>query len=506
MKKSKSRVPGNNPLEINLLRRALQVQFGRKKFKLIKRRELFNNSPWNALFNPYNLAVCYFHEDMTILLKKLETPHNFKSLHQLHATFSKKFSTRSKNQQHTHHETFWSMLHDLFKKNFLIPHKKKEDAFLRVYRKNMTKEHVASQLKILPGLNCNYRCRYCYHFKRTKTNHLANEILSWENAKRGIDWFFKNLDASHGIHKQIKFQGGEPLLHYELIFKTLDYISKKNADKRWRSFSFSYFITTNASLVDKKWICLLKKYNFSVTVSLDGRPHLNDMMRLCRDNNSAAEKTLDGIKLLNKHGITPQIGIVIGPHNADHLAKEIRWINSNFKIARFQYNLAVPFYSSKSRANTTKYIVTSLEDAFDKLSSWGLVDKVFYPRWNSFFHPRFLHNSCAATYSQIVLFPDGQVGPCHRLANDNNQKETLNPARLVKRGHLWKKWRSLNHYFSNDCLYKCNYFGICGGTCPYQNQIESGSLSLPNKRECSIKKMLIRKAVWRHFNLIHMTS
>ena len=72
---------------------------------------------------------------------------------------------------------------------------------------------------------------------------------------------------------KVIFHGGEPLLWgYNRFQKVLLYEDKLASEY---SVRFVNSIQTNGSLLNKQWVVLLKKYNFSIGISLDGPGDLN---------------------------------------------------------------------------------------------------------------------------------------------------------------------------------------------------------------------------------------
>ena len=86
--------------------------------------------------------------------------------------------------------------------------------------------------------SCNLNCTYCYENKKIKN-------ISFESIKAICDYEINQ----NSKYVNIVFYGGEPLLQKNLITQTIDYIKSK------KSKTIFYFgITTNGTLIDKKFI------------------------------------------------------------------------------------------------------------------------------------------------------------------------------------------------------------------------------------------------------------
>lgn len=65
--------------------------------------------------------------------------------------------------------------------------------------------------------NCNLRCDYCVYSGSYHNRIHSNKRMSFEMAKKGIDFLAEHSGECDKIH--LGFYGGEPLLEFELIHK-----------------------------------------------------------------------------------------------------------------------------------------------------------------------------------------------------------------------------------------------------------------------------------------------
>ena len=94
-----------------------------------------------------------------------------------------------------------------------------------------------SNLMLILTQDCQLRCSYCFE------EHRHNEIMSFDVAKRAIDFLWECTRKDHRI-PSISLFGGEPMLMWdELIVPIIDYIRN----------NFAYFkinMTTNGLLLN----------------------------------------------------------------------------------------------------------------------------------------------------------------------------------------------------------------------------------------------------------------
>jgi uncharacterized protein len=74
-------------------------------------------------------------------------------------------------------------------------------------------------------------------------------------------------------------------------------------------------IQTNGTLLDDDWCRFLYEERFVVGLSIDGPGDLHNKNRLTLKNKPTLEQVINGCKLLQKHGINPEILCVVNAHN-----------------------------------------------------------------------------------------------------------------------------------------------------------------------------------------------
>ena len=78
---------------------------------------------------------------------------------------------------------------------------------------------MAKSITFIVTKDCQLACKYCYLVgKNTK------EQMTWDVAKRAIDYILDREDEFHEESVVWDFIGGEPFLEIELIDKICDYL------------------------------------------------------------------------------------------------------------------------------------------------------------------------------------------------------------------------------------------------------------------------------------------
>ncbi|MDO4305169.1 MAG: SPASM domain-containing protein, partial [Bacillota bacterium] len=122
----------------------------------------------------------------------------------------------------------------------------------------------------------------------------TNKRMDWNTAKKAIDFLHEHSECSSQV--AFGFYGGEPLLEFELIKKSVGYINQKFFGKRK-----TFVITTNATLLNEEKLRFFMENDFSIMISLDGPESVQDGNRVFADNESGTFETIiEKLKMIEK--------------------------------------------------------------------------------------------------------------------------------------------------------------------------------------------------------------
>ncbi len=123
---------------------------------------------------------------------------------------------------------------------------------------------------IVATLRCDMNCVYCHASSKPK-----NEIeydMGKETAKKTVDFIFQTPSKEITI----EFQGGEPLLNWDVVKYIIEYALEINVGKKK---NLTITIVTNLNSMDEDKMDYLIKMGVSVCTSLDGPKELHDSNR-----------------------------------------------------------------------------------------------------------------------------------------------------------------------------------------------------------------------------------
>lgn len=150
---------------------------------------------------------------------------------------------------------------------------------------------------------CNFACRYCYASEHNKG------IMTAAVACTAV--------KQVAIHNQgkpfiIQFSGGEPLLNFNTLQSVVELVESENIPCQLQ-------VQTNASLMTEAIAKYLFKHKVGIGISLDGRPNVNDLLRLTKEGKGATNSIIKGAEILRKLGIGCGITCVVSDVNVEQL-------------------------------------------------------------------------------------------------------------------------------------------------------------------------------------------
>lgn len=138
---------------------------------------------------------------------------------------------------------------------------------------------------------CNAGCIYCQANNGVSVPSL---FMSEEMAEKAVDIALQSPTQ----HLNFEFQGGEPLLNYEII-KHIFYYAEKNKEKH----EISYNVVTNLTLLTDEMIEFFIENSFGISTSIDGPKFLHDVNRPLKNGDGTYEKTVESIRKMQRRGI-----------------------------------------------------------------------------------------------------------------------------------------------------------------------------------------------------------
>lgn len=119
-------------------------------------------------------------------------------------------------------------------------------------------------------LRCDHACRYCQVSRQSADR--ASFDMSRATADRAIDLLFRSPNQA----LKVEFQGGEPLLNFDLIRYVVLSITERN---RQHKRDIQFVITTTLSLISDDTLAFCREHRIVLSASLDGPEDLHNANR-----------------------------------------------------------------------------------------------------------------------------------------------------------------------------------------------------------------------------------
>lgn len=164
----------------------------------------------------------------------------------------------------------------LFKKlinNYFIINDENLSEYSNIYRtKNSGLFHSAGLHIFVLTLECNLNCLYCQ-----AASDMKNCFMTKENAYKAM----KILLSSPEKEITIEFQGGEPLLNFEVLKYIVEYIKNSKTEK-----TVYFALVNNGQAMTEEKLMFLIEHDVSICFSIDGPKYIHDKNRPSKDGNS----------------------------------------------------------------------------------------------------------------------------------------------------------------------------------------------------------------------------
>lgn len=154
---------------------------------------------------------------------------------------------------------------------------------------------IAKSITFIVTKDCQLACKYCYLVGKND-----KERMSWEVAKKAIDYILRNEHEFNEKSVIWDFIGGEPFLEIELIDKICDYLKKEmfRLNHHWfNSYRFSF--STNGINYDSPKVqefIAKNREHLSIGITIDGTQKKHDLNRIWKGEGAEKGSYLDVVR------------------------------------------------------------------------------------------------------------------------------------------------------------------------------------------------------------------
>lgn len=332
------------------------------------------------------------------------------------------------------------------------------------------KNFPATTLILNIASGCNLSCTYCYKADLETLKNSGN--MSFDTALQAIKHLYEG--APNQKLYNVTFFGGEPLSNFELIKDVTMYATQFF---KQRGANVDFTITTNATLLTKEIISFLKKYQFGITISIDGPKAIHDKTRLTNSGAGSYEMVRKKVELLlsmyKERQIGARVTLTRGITQVDeiwnHLFNELHFSEVGFAPATASDN-AVFNLSEKELLEVfkgfkklgEKYVEAALKGEFNGFSNLHrVIGDIHAGRKKKL--------PCGAGVGLLSVSYEGKFDLCHRFTGSDfmqfgDVKTGLDKPKL---SNFIEKRLNTN---DGDCS-TCHIRNLCAGGCYHESYI-----------------------------------
>lgn len=343
---------------------------------------------------------------------------------------------------------------------------------------------------------CQLRCKYCY------LSHFYPEMevkMDFATARKAVDMFFPAANTKQPM--KLSFFGGEPLLNFSMIKKTVAYVKKQ-----YPALSVSFSMTTNAVAMTDEIASFLRLHRFSLIVSMDGPKEMHDGTRVYADQKGTYDDVMAGLECLKRAGVYAiTLRGTFLPAAKGTLLERVKYLNELCDAGYARGVSVEPACLSESCARVPDEMKFSVDDVRSMRQEYlDIADWVSERIAND--APARIHNimvyvdrlvnkkqyctECGAGMGYLSVSPDGKLFACHREMSSNIGDIQKGGIEESKRA----EWVD-NRYYQNPSCNVCKIRNVCGGPCREHNITTNDDINKNDPVSCAFYHNWIEAAV-----------
>lgn len=260
---------------------------------------------------------------------------------------------------------------------------------------------------------CNLNCIYCQAHSQSSS---LNCSMTKETGRKAIDFALQSPNKS----LTFEFQGGEPLLNFDVIKDMIDYSKTVNKDKQ-----IEYTIVTNLIYLTEDKLQYLLDNGVHICTSLDGPQNVHDNNRPCCNGSGSYNLVIEKINSLKCRGININAIQTTTNFSLKHpkeIIDQYLGIGINNIFLRPLTPLGMADSSWKNVGYTSEEFMKFYTEAFNYIMDLNLNGTYFSELHASYFLKKIFYNysdnymelrsPCGAGVGQMSYYHDGNVYTC----------------------------------------------------------------------------------------------
>ena len=338
-------------------------------------------------------------------------------------------------------------------------------------------EPVIKSLCLNIAHDCNLRCQYCFASQGDYDTH-KRELMSFDVAKRAVDLLIKSTEGKRQ-HCEIDFFGGEPLMNFDVVKQTIEYIRKQ---EKIHDKVFKLSLTTNGMLLDPAKVKYLTDNHISLILSLDGRPEVHDRMRPDAGGHGSYKTCAANQVYAAKH------------RNGEEYYVRGTYTKYNLDFTKDVEHMADLGFEGLSMEPYEEY--DRLADFYLKRMDEGHPFIYYHFIMDLYRGPCIAKRlrGCGAGHEYMCVVPNGDIYPCHQFVGQDDYVigNVYDGVTNTELPPLFRDMHVLNKPICCNCWAKF----FCSGGCHANNIKYGGNIQTPYELSCKIQKKRIECAMY----------
>lgn len=355
-------------------------------------------------------------------------------------------------------------------------------------------------IDLLIAQSCNMSCKYCFADEGAYCGNKG--LMSWEIAKKSIDFFIENSGKNKELN--VAFFGGEPLMNVPVIKKVVEYSRQKTLGT---DTVISFNVSTNGTLLEPELVEYFKVNKVNVQISIDGdsdsqnlnRPLAGDLPSYDIVINKAENLFRDKQKITARATVTKN-NINKIKEDAEHL------LNAGFYSVHIEHAAGVEndnlLINTKEDFKEMTDQMLKLYDTFDsKLKNGELLNISNFRKSIYNIHQRNRRfYGCGAGRGYLCIDINGDISTCHRLTgNEKHRLGNINKDDLSMT--TLKEIKKTTYVLNKEICGKCWAKFLCGGDCIAIAEEINNNIGIPDTNKCIYNKKLIERSILTYASL-----
>lgn len=342
--------------------------------------------------------------------------------------------------------------------------------------------------------DCNLRCKYC--FADEGEYHGERQIMPVEIGKQAIDFVIEASGPRRNI--EIDLFGGEPLMAFHNIKEIVDYARLREVEA---GKNIRFTMTTNATLLNDENMAYLDKNMGNMVLSLDGRPSVNDKVRIRFDGKGSFNQVMPKIKsMVERRDPTKQYYVrgTFTRENLDFYEDYKFFKDEGFDEISIEPVVLPDEHPLSLRSEDIPKIKEQYDLLYkDLLESHRKGEEVKFYHFNidlsggPCVYKRI--SGCGAGFEYVAVAPTGDIYPCHQFVG-NPDYVMGNLKDGIKREDLVDQFRQA-HIYNKPVCRDCWARFYCSGGCQANNINFTGDINQPYELGCELQKKRIESAI-----------